>query len=456
MTQLQLGATTFVIKKDRTHTRMALTQIIRTFVAGFGLLASSNASAQNPHLLALGKLLSAWSVRAEDQRLAWMDMDRSTLQVAVELASETAALSSTDRGDIFDALHYHVVVARAERVFAAELLSADPEQEFTVLVAAERDRPLDYLFAARRSYARLRAVEQAGERDWISRQHTAAKKYVTLAAEDLRRWASENEAAAAMLQTRPYAIRRPAHEAERVVEQLKRDGLSEEHRKLLGESGLTPEGVAAYQQKVLSTPATEIGISVVELWQRMAESRRQLANQLDNLAGDRRQVSRPLGDSFLVGNPHDRDALVVLVVRRVAMPPEWTISLSEVESTAAEKPAKRLREVEKGKRYEIRLPAKGEIRVVSEVTPVGEMAENTTARWAIEGRIGEELIGGLVQEVNVPGFLPDLQLPPIAPPSQATAGAPSVWRNHLLWMIIAGLFLAIAIAVVVLRARKRA
>jgi hypothetical protein len=122
-----------------------------------------------------------------------------------------------------------------------------------------------------------------------------------------------------------------------------------------------------------------------------------------------------------------------------------------------DKPAQRLKEVEEGKRYEVRLPPGGDIRVVSEVTPVGAVAENTTARWAIEGRIGEELLGGIVQEVNVPGFLPDLQLPGIAPVSETSqAAAASVWRRNVV-LIFAAALLVVALAVIVWRrSRKRA
>jgi hypothetical protein len=203
---------------------------------------------------------------------------------------------------------------------------------------------------------------------------------------------------------------------------------------------------------------------VVELYRSIAEARRQIAASLDQFAKEHRWVSGPLGARFVVGNPHDREAVVQLLVRRVAMPAEWTVSLSEVEPAPGEKPANRLKEVEKGKRYEVRLPAGGQVSVMSEVTPVGVVAENTTARWAIEGMIGGELLSGIVQEVNVPAFLPDLHLPVIAagqpqaaasregvPGKQATNG----WQSNVIVVSAAVAFL-IALAVVLLRRRKRA
>jgi hypothetical protein len=72
-----------------------------------------------------------------------------------------------------------------------------------------------------------------------------------------------------------------------------------------------------------------------------------------------------------------------------------------------------VREVEPGKRYNVRLPAKATVRVASLMVPVGAVAANTTARWAVEGKIGKELIGGMMHEPNVRYIVPDLQLPPV-------------------------------------------
>lgn len=402
-------------------------------------------------LVVLGLLLSAWSNAGARYPLAWMDMDRSMLQVAVDLASDT---TTSPVQQSLDALYRELEGVDGEYTFAYELMTADADKEFATLIPSEGDRPIDYLIAARRSFARLKTAERAGQRDWISKHNTAVKKYLVLAAEALRRHATENENSATKLQTEHFAIRRPLEEAERVLERLKREGLSEEHRKLLTESGFALEKISAYQQRLQAMPAAEIGISMVELYRKIADVRHRLAALVEEFARGHRWVSGPLGQSFVVGNPHDRNEVVRLLVRRVAMPPEWTVALSEAESALGEKAAKRLKEVEKGKRYEVRLPAKGEIRLVSVVTPVGGVGENTTARWAIEGRIGEELLGGIVQEVNVPGFIADLQLPGIAPAVSQPA-APSASRGTLMLIVGAGLVLAIAIAVVVLRLRKR-
>ena len=57
--------------------------------------------------------------------------------------------------------------------------------------------------------------------------------------------------------------------------------------------------------------------------------------------------------------------------------------------------------------------AKAQVRLDSVVIPVGEVGANTAARWPVEGKIGDELIGGLVHEMNVPNIISDLKLPPV-------------------------------------------
>ena len=103
--------------------------------------------------LGLGVWLFSGPCRAQGNAMAWLDMDRSMLQVAVELASGTAP--GADREKLIDALYDNLEGVDGERTFAQELLAAAPEDEFKALVAAEGERPLDYLIAARRSYSRL-------------------------------------------------------------------------------------------------------------------------------------------------------------------------------------------------------------------------------------------------------------------------------------------------------------
>ena len=406
-------------------------------------------------LLAFG---SSGSWACAQSASGWMGMDRSMLQIAIEFASEGPAARGAEREEALDRLYWELVLVNTEQIFADEVLSVRPELPFTEVVAPEGTTPIDYLFAAHRSLARRKSAEDATDRDWMSRHHTAAKRYLVLAAEGLRREAAENDDVAAKLRTQRFAMRRPADEAERVLAELTAKGLSEEHRKLMTDRGLTPDDIAAYQKKLQRMPAAQLGMSMVELHEKIADARRRLAASLEGSMQHGGAAAKTLGETFVAGNPMERESVVQLHVRRVAMPPEWTISLRAAESAQAQA-AGQLREVEKGRRYEVRLPAGGQIGVVTEVVPVGVVAENTTARWAVEGFIGGELVGGVVQEVNVPGFLPDLQLPPIANVPQPAPGAPPAAARPsrvTLLFAAAGVLLVIAAALLLLRRRKRA
>jgi hypothetical protein len=165
-----------------------------------------------------------------------------------------------------------------------------------------------------------------------------------------------------------------------------------------------------------------------------------------------------------VANPRDQTATVDLYVHRASIPPDWKLSLVNADDPSGDKSAPRPQEIEAGRHYRVTLPAKGQIKVASVVESVGVLAENTTARWAVEGWIGGELLGGIVHEMHVPGFIPDLELPPIGaetavavpgsdrtPPAGDRGGQ---WRT--LGVIAAGILLLAAVFFLVLRRRKKA
>jgi hypothetical protein len=124
-----------------------------------------------------------------------------------------------------------------------------------------------------------------------------------------------------------------------------------------------------------------------------------------------------------------------------------------------------------GLHYKVSLPAKGQVRVLSVVTPNGPVGNNTTARWAVEGRIGNELLGGLVHEMHVPAILPELELPPVTPvvaaaargqaaPLAAAAAAPSGgggrWKAWAAGGVAVALTVVMIIVVIVARRRRHA
>src|SRR5262249_22468824 len=98
----------------------------------------------------------------------------------------------------------------------------------------------------------------------------------------------------------------------------------------------------------------------------------------------------PIAQSYLVGNPHDREESVDLFIRRASLPPEWKVSIANAEPESSGRAQGHVEEVQAGQHYRVQLPANGQVTVMSVVVPVGIVGENTRARWADEGRIGEE------------------------------------------------------------------
>ena len=77
-----------------------------------------------------------------------------------------------------------------------------------------------------------------------------------------------------------------------------------------------------------------------------------------------------------------------------------------------------IKEVEPGKHYSVLLPAKGTVQVASVLLPVGEVGANTTVQWAVEVKIGEELIGGMMHELTCPTWSPTCSYPPSVRPAR--------------------------------------
>lgn len=401
-------------------------------------------------------------VDASGQResVGTQDPLRAVLLMAVELASDAAPNEAEERRKVVDALYDEMVAVETEILLARRLGDEPSDVDFKAIVAAQNVSSVGYLAAARESYARYGGALVAGDREWTVKQITAARKYAALAAERLRVLATKDEERAASLRGPAFAVRRGPERAQAFFDELRRSGFNADQREILARGGLDARDITTYQQLLLASTPDRVGVSLAELATRIARVRRSWANVLQDFARGLVRRPGPLSESFLVGNPSDHDAVLNLFIKRAAVSPRWVITLDEMDPASGESPGKALQEVEKGKHYQVRLPARGEIRLVSIVTPDGVVAENTTARWAIEGRIDDVLLGGIVQEVHVAGFLPDLQLPGVASTERTTtASRPQAATSVNGWkfVVVSGVIvLIIVIAVAIARARKRA
>lgn len=132
--------------------------------------------------------------------------------------------------------------------------------------------------------------------------------------------------------------------------------------------------------------------------------------------------------TYMVGNPHDKEQTIDLFIRPISIPPDWKLSVVNAEQATGQlrpgdPPTVLVREIEAGKHYAVTLPAKAQVQVASVLVPAGEVGEHTTVRWAVEGKIADELVGGMVHEMSVPDGIPDLERTPVG------ANLPNSWRR---------------------------
>ena len=343
-----------------------------------------------------------------------------------------------------------------------------PDQVFRHLAIATADNPASYIDAARASLERYQGAEAAGDREWMARQFTAKRLYLNHAAEAFRRDADAMQRDAEQLpadeakrlaemekQREEFLVRmrRGEHLTQAEIEGLRKAGFSEEEAKVAIGRLLALKELP--KMKTLRT----ILLEAVGFY-------RQMAKVLDSVGsapatiGEPDMPGRSLSETYLVGNPHDREETVDLVIRRVSIPSEWKLSIEDAERRSAKKPQKRVQEVEAGRHYRVQLPAQGQLTVASVVVPVGVIGENITARWAVEGKIGDELIGGMVHVMHVPGVVADLKLPPIMPDVVTRAPVAPAAAAQARWMMpaaiaAAALLVLATVLVLLLRSRRK-
>jgi hypothetical protein len=178
-------------------------------------------------------------------------------------------------------------------------------------------------------------------------------------------------------------------------------------------------------------------------------------------------VGTVLAQSYLIGNPHDRQENVDLFIRPISIPVDWRLSIVNTKEpdvqgeqvSNANPPKYPVREVEAGKHYFVRLPAKAQVKIAAVVIPVGQTGARTTARWAVEGMIGDELIGGMVHEIKVPYIIAGLQLPAVGSKEVEEEGEelpapPKPWLRILI-VSAAGVVLICILAYFIFWRRRR-
>lgn len=359
-----------------------------------------------------GIILSGSSELAGEVRgqLPEKDSHRAALEVRFELAANFASGEERQRNEVLAMLDERSNASDKEATVTRSAFKVTSDSKYRSLAPAETATASAYILALRKSYARYLGALSFGDKDWAAKQLNAAQEYAKLASDALLAESRQDDQDVARLQMMPFAVRRSSAEQNAFVDELKKSGLGAELRNLLQVSGLSGTEITAFHQQVLKLSPGKLGVSPLEMLSYISASRQELAAGLiDFYQASPGATSRRSTQSFVVGNPRDKEETIDLFIRPVSIPPNWKLSVMDAE----EQPKFKVREVEQGKHYAVTLPAKAQVRVTSVVVPVGEVGTNTTARWAVEGKIDNELIGGMVHEMNVPYIVADLELPPV-------------------------------------------
>ena len=342
-----------------------------------------------------------------------------------------------------------------------------PDSAYERLAVAASDSVDGYLDALTASMERYGGAEAAGDRSWTARHFTAMQLYLKRLADALRRDADATETEGKRLPPDDAATEARLRETrQQVMERLRRTGLTPEDFKALRAAGVAEETARATMYRVMAYPQQSMAGKLMDpeegyidvnplpvrsiraMLFHSAIEQRKLADEAERIAGlppgdDTGDASgRGLVQTFLVGNAHDREETVDLLLRPISIPPDWKLSLANADQSQSGTGSvgPRMQEAETGKHYAVRLPAKGEIKVASVLIPVGEVGAHTTARWAVEGKIGDDLIGGMVLEMNVPYTIADLKLPPVGSKEvEEELPAPSKARARTVAKVAAGI-----------------
>ena len=251
--------------------------------------------------------------------------------------------------------------------------------------------------AALISMERYGDATEAGDQHWAAQQAAAYLYYKRQAAAAMADFAEHFEAYLQLLYDAGVHQAVVTPEAYAAYQKRLRDeGFDEIEQEVHTLLGIGAEEAEAFRQQVLAADPEAVSGDIIAPLGEIAAALRGWAEAITNaqhfpdapsttlamLAGDN-QLARVSATrtGFQVGNPLTETATIELRVRPVALPTNWAATVTPVTVTLAP----------------------GE-HITASVTlwPAGASVQSTYARVAVEGYIGETLIGGVTQDVFVP------------------------------------------------------
>ena len=344
-----------------------------------------------------------------------------------------------------------------------------PSASYRGLAVAKADTSPAYGEAVRVSMERYKGAEANGDREWMARHLTAIELYEKRLADALVRDADAFQKKAEALPADDPQKLQAAHDA--LIAALKRgEPLPADRVNTLRQAGMNDQQIKAVRDDLIAHAGDPVQGPRTGLLQAAARQRieaKRWQAMADRLArgGQPGHDAPPEMQTFNLINPHDRPEEVHLFVEPMAVPSDWKLSVVNAEQATANgsaaggaaQPEFPIYEVKPGREYRVSLPPKRQLKLASVVVPVGEVGANTTARWAVEGRIGSEVIGTMVHEMNTPYLVASLQLPPVGSQEQMEDGAPltSPPSSRLRIALAAAGVAVLALLVLMMWRRKR-
>ena len=332
---------------------------------------------------------------------------------------------------------------------------------------AQSDTAPAYIAAAQTSMERYRTAQANSDAEWAARHLKAMQLYLKRAADAERSAGSENQRQSELAPTDDKDLAVSQAAVNDWTARAKHGGVSADDLAKLQGQGMTADEAKSF--------AADLGSSDEPVQLKDARStlvdsaalRRSTADQAEQISAlspDQGLAGESFVQTYNVANPHDKEESVDLFIHPLAMSPMWKVYIanvadpSQLSGNTEPQPKYPVKELQAGDHYEVTLPAKTQVQLASVLVPGGDVGANTTARWAVEGRIGSEVIGTMVHEMTVPHIVADLTLPPVGSKEQfeeaAVPGATNQSHVPVLIAVTAGIFLLLFLIVFLRRKRR--
>ena len=353
-----------------------------------------------------------------------------------------------------------------ERIAWTNLSQDPPAQQYRGLAVAESDTTPGFIAATQTSMERYRAAQANGDADWMARHLKAMQLYLKRAGDADRRAADEDQKQSALAASDDKELASAQTAVNDWTARAKHSGTSADDLAKLQARGMLADAaksfaadLASYDQPLQLKDARAMLSDSAALRRSTGDQ----ADQISALSPDQGLAGESFVQTYKVSNPHDKQETVDLYIHPLAMSPMWKVFIanvtdpSQLSGNSNPQPKYPVNEVQAGDHYSVTLPSKAEVELASVLVPGGDVGANTVSRWAVEGRIGDDVIGTMVHEMIVPHMVADLALPPVGSKEQFEEGTALASNNqaHILVAVVTAVVGVLLLAFLILFWRRK-